>query len=129
MNNRKPNVNQSYYEIQSSFFGCSIKGKFYFFKMFQQNRFILLLFLIYFTLNVYSMQTINVMVSRAEPFVNFKQETNTIDGLDIKLIENFGKKFNFNIKYIRSNESLNVVLRSKNQMQKFLKSKENQCVF
>lgn len=43
---------------------------------------------------VNSLRTIKVVASSAEPFKFFKNGKQTLDGLDMKIVDNFGKKFN-----------------------------------
>lgn len=48
-------------------------------------------------------QTLSIMISRYEPFVN---DLNQPNGLDIQILENFAKKYNLTINYIPANQSL-----------------------
>lgn len=92
--------------------------------MVKLNYFVVSLLLLYQPFNVNSLQTITVVVSKPEPFVISKYGKQTLDGLDVKIIENFGQKFNFKIDYIMANESLNAVLSSEYRIRNFLKSIE-----
>lgn len=47
------------------------------------------------------------MASLSQPFVIFDEETSTLKGLDVDIINNFAKKYNFHVDFVIANESLN----------------------
>lgn len=53
---------------------------------------------------------ITVLISQQDPFITFKNEKAM--GLDISILRNFAKKFNHDIEFITTNESLNVIFDS-----------------
>lgn len=65
---------------------------------------------------------ITVMVSLAEPFAFFDNKKQALDGLDVKIIENFGRKFDLKINYIVVNETLNEVFGSEDHFRSFMNS-------
>lgn len=68
---------------------------------------------------------INVMVSQAEPFVFIDNATQKLNGLDVKIIENFAKRVNLQVNYIITNESLNEVFSTEKSLMHFLKLIKN----
>ena len=66
---------------------------------------------------------ITVMASQAKPFVFRKEES--INGMEIEMINNFAKTFKLHVDYIIANESLKEVFSDRKQTKRFLKSIEN----
>lgn len=71
------------------------------------KRDFLVIILATLTLVVDSKQKINVMVSRTESFLDHSIEKRALERLEMKIIENFGMKFNLEIQYIVANQILN----------------------
>lgn len=67
-----------------------------------------------------SAREITVMVSQMKPFAYY--EENSFKGIEIDILENFGKRFKLNIKYLEANETLNEIFSNHNQTKHFLKS-------
>lgn len=68
-----------------------------------------------------SNKEIVVAFSKRPPFV-FYDENGALRGLDVSIIENFAKKFNFRIKYNEFNESLNEVFSREETIENILVS-------
>lgn len=70
---------------------------------------------------------ISVLISKYEPFVFFTNETESQGpkGLDISILNNFAKKFNLQIEYIQSNESLREAIVSEHKFKKMLENVMN----
>lgn len=96
-----------------------------FFKMLHVYSRVIILILVSLPFEIKSTQQINVMISPVEPFAFFEDDTPELKGLEVKIIENFGKKFKFQIKFVVWNESLNEVFSSKNRTHNFLKLTQN----
>lgn len=62
------------------------------------------------------------MVSPAEPFAYFDAKNHYLNGLDVKIINNFAKKYNLKINYVVTNENLNEAFNSENRVDNFLES-------
>lgn len=73
-------------------------------------------------LEMISSRKITVMVSQSEPFAIFKNENPKFKGLDTTIVENFGRKYHFQIEYIKANESLKEVFSSENRTEIFFES-------
>lgn len=80
------------------------------------------LFFIFLPLELISSRKITVMVSQSEPFAVFKNEKQKFMGLDTTIIGNFGKKYHFQIEYIKANESLKEIFGSENRTEIFFES-------
>lgn len=93
--------------------------------MIQVNSFVISLILVSLPFGVESTRKITVMVSQLKPFAFFDNGTRMLKGLDVKIVENFGKKLNLQIEYVTANESLNEVFSSGNRIQDFFKSAQN----
>ena len=52
-----------------------------------------------------SLDKLTVMMSQANPFAF--HENGVFKGLEVKIVENFAKKFKLNVRYIHATESLN----------------------
>lgn len=59
------------------------------------------------------------MFSNREPFVIEDKINYVLNGLDVSIMENFAKKFNFKTEYIRSNQPLNLAFHSEEAFQNF----------
>lgn len=84
--------------------------------MFLASFIVISLILIFSTLEA---KKINVMLSQVEQAAN---------GLDMKIVENFGKKFDLQIEYVKTNESLNEIFSSEDRIRNFLKFTQNLLV-
>lgn len=87
--------------------------------MFLASYIVINLILICSIFEAKSTQMVNVMLSQIdEAFMR----------LDMKIVENFGKKFNFQIEYITSNESLNEMFSSEDRIRNFFELTQNSLV-
>lgn len=80
------------------------------------------IFFIFLPLGMISSRKITVMVSQSEPFAVFNNEKQKFMGLDTKIVENFGRKYHFQIEYIKANVSLKEVFGSENRTDNFFES-------
>lgn len=76
-------------------------------------------------IEVISINQLKIMASPIEPFVIYNPNQNTLIGFDVKIIENFAKRFNFEAKFVTTNESLLEVFSSDNRTIHFLRSVEH----
>lgn len=53
-----------------------------------------------------------------------KNHSSALKRLEVKILENFGRKFNLSVDYVTSNDSLNCVFDSKTRFERFLNSTE-----
>lgn len=67
-------------------------------------------------------QRISIMYSKRSPFV-MQSGSAPPKGMDVSIIENFARKFNLQIDYVQSNESLNSAFFSANDYDGFKRSK------
>lgn len=63
--------------------------------------------------------------SAAEPFVIYDREKGAFGGVEVKIIENFARKFSHTIAFIYANVSLNNVFSTENRFQDFHQSIQN----
>lgn len=68
-----------------------------------------------------SIRKITVMASQVHPYV-FHDKQQSVRGLDVDIIENFAKRFNFDIEYVIRNKSLKEVFSSEELFDKFVQS-------
>lgn len=69
-----------------------------------------------------SKQKITVMFSQTEPFIHYKKTDRALQRLDFKIMENFGKKFKFDIEYVLANETLNEAFSTEDHFERFAQS-------
>lgn len=65
---------------------------------------------------------LTVMASEIEPFVVYSPNKSELIGLDVKIIENFAKRFKVKVKFIMTNESLLEIFSSDDRTAHFLRS-------
>lgn len=65
---------------------------------------------------------LTVMASPIEPFVILSPNKSELIGLDVKIIENFAKRFKVEAKFIMTNESLLEMFSSDDRTARFLRS-------
>lgn len=85
--------------------------------------FSLSIFTLAFLSNFFEVTSINqltIMASTIKPFVVYHPNQSTLIGLDVKIIENFAKRFNCEAKFIMTNESLLEIFSSNNRTIHFL---------
>lgn len=89
----------------------------------QNERFSVLILV--FLINSFGTTPINqltIMASPIEPFVAFSPNRSTPIGLDVKIIENFAKRFKLKVNFIMTNKSLLEVFSSDGRAVPFLRS-------
>lgn len=62
---------------------------------------------------------LKVMISQRIPFITYQNQSSQPKGLDILILEHFAKTHNFQIEYVKSNESLHEVSKSNKRMNDF----------
>lgn len=72
---------------------------------------------------------ISVAVSEQKPFVILDPNGGSPKGLDVLIVENFAKKFNFKIDYYILNASLNYIFVDKKHLNRFPVETILKCVF
>lgn len=70
---------------------------------------------------VWSKQKTTVLISKAPPS-HTQSEMSPFERLDFQLIDSFAKKFNLDIEYIVTNETLNGIFVTKKRFEGFIKS-------
>lgn len=65
---------------------------------------------------------LTIMASVVEPFVTYHSNQSALIGLDVKIIENFAKRFKLEPKFIMTNQSLLEVFTSDDRAARFLRS-------
>lgn len=76
-------------------------------------------------LDVASINQLKIMASPIEPFVIYNPNQSTLIGLDVKIIENFAKRFNLETNFIITNESLLEIFSSDDRTTHFQRSVEH----
>lgn len=76
-------------------------------------------------IDVTSINQVTIMASPIEPFVVYNPNQSKLIGLDVEIIENFAKKFNFEVKFIMTNESVLEIFSSDDRTIHFLRSVEH----
>lgn len=65
---------------------------------------------------------VTVMLSRTDASIRRKNGNSALQRLEVKILENFAKKYKITIDYIVTNETLNFVFQSKTRSKRFSKS-------
>lgn len=68
---------------------------------------------------------VKVMVSNHEPFASFDEKQNVFKGLEVVIIENFGRKNNLSIEFIETKHDLLTVFSAADTFENFYKRTEH----